>query len=648
MKSVLAILLASCCLVLAVKERAAAQLVREPIPAPQVPETWLMLKNGSTFSARMLSAGERVKLRVNNGDIEVRASEIALTGYSLGDLAEQQWALLHQQQLDKQFPFIDWCARHHLYDHADAALAQMALAGQDPPRVRGYQVRVARLREIHQEQQAAAAQLAATPTTSPAPVQPATTAMPQQTQQPSVAATLAKPPANGYSGDVHDTSIANNKAVNNSPNPATLPPAAVELFAARVQPWVVSRCSNVGCHDMNSSNSFKLERYSKQEAIPRSTTLKNLAATTRLIVSEKPEESPLLVMSGRAHGTSLTPPLAAGDGPALAAFREFAGLATGRELPKEAKPDPASSSSLNNLPGHITPGRATFPASAADEPTAENKAAAVINQNSAGWQAAIERQKAYDAEAQKLKNLELNSQRANEARGLINNAPATAEQAHAVAEQKPAPAEQKPAQKTVTADLLLPHTNGPSLATPAPRNTLITPPELLGNVPAGTPLSDNDAAKSAIANQTPTAQPPSTTQPAYAAQPVNAVQPAAHYTEVPPVSPSTNMPSANSTPTNLTPPSSPHALPESLLPKSIAKSRLKPDALPLEEASQGSSSPQALPGTPATSRPASAISLKEQPAALPINLNRPRKRFPLPPEDTPPSPAQGTGEIKRR
>ncbi len=628
MKSVLAILLASCCLVLAVKERAAAQLVRVPIPAPQVPETWLMLKNGSTFAARMLSAGERVKLRVNDGDIEVRASEIALTGYSLGDLAEQQWALLHQQHLDKQLPFVDWCARHHLYDHAEAALAQIAIVGQDPPRIRGYQTRVARLREIHQEQQAAAAQRAAAPPTSPAPAAAATTAMPPQGLQPTSVPALAKPQAYGLTAGEVDSSSSNIQAATNSPNPGTLPPAAVELFASRVQPWVVSRCSNVGCHDMNSSNSFKLERYSKQEAIPRSTTLKNLAATTRLILTEKPEESPLLVMSGRAHGTSLTPPLAAGDGPALAAFREFAALATGRELPKEAKPDPTSSSSLN-LPGQVTPGRATFPASAAEEPAPENKAAAVINQNSAGWQAAIERQKAYDAEAQKLKALETNSQRANEARGLINNAPATAEQ--------------KPAQNSVSTDLLLPQTNTPSLPTAAPLNGLPAP-ELLRNLPAGTPLFDNDAAKAALANQAPTAvQSVNTSQP-----PVNTVQPAAYYTDAPPVSPPTNLSQTNLGPGNLTPPSSPHALPESLLPKSIAKSRLKPDALPPEEGSSGISSSVPLPSTPGSPLPGASVSSKEQPAAPPINLNRPRKKFPLPPEDTPPPPAQGTGEIKRR
>lgn len=623
MKSVLAILLACCSLVLADNQRAVAQLVRESIPATQIPETWLMLKNGSTFSARMLSAGERVKLRVNDGDIEVRASEIALTGYSLGDLAEQQWALLHQQHLDKQLPFIDWCARHHLYDHADAALAQMAIVGQDPPRIRGFQTRVTRLREIHQEQQAAAAQRAALQMPSSIPASTVTTAMPQQTLQPAVAATLVKPQASGQESSESEASSSNIHAPSNSPNPGTLPPAAVELFAARVQPWVVSRCSNVGCHDMNSSNSFKLERYSKQEAIPRSTTLKNLAATTRLILTDKPEESPLLVMSGRAHGTSLTPPLAAGDGPALAAFREFAALATGRELPKEAKPDPTSASSLKNLPGQVTPGRATFPASAAEEPTPENKAASVINQTSAGWQAAIERQRANDTEAQKLKNLELNSQRTNEARGLTNSATATAEQS--------------PAPKTVSADLLLPPANTPSLPASASLNTLSAPQELPGNLPAGVPLFDNEAAKAALANQ-----PPMAAQPLNSVQPEYAVEPASHYTEASPVSPPSNV-----SPANLTPPSSPHALPESLLPKSIAKSRLKPDALPPEEASPAISSPASLPSVPTTAGPATPAASNVKPTP-PINLNRPRKKFPLPPEDTPPPPAQGTGEIKRR
>ncbi len=190
MNSVLAKLLALCLAAwLTAGERAAAQFAPSAaqVPPAQIPETWLMLKNGSTFSARMLSAGERVRLRVNEGDIEVRASEIALTGYSLTDLAEQQWAALHQQQLDKQLPFIDWCTRHHLYDIADAALAQMAPRTQDPPRVEAYQARVRRLREIHQEQLAFQAAPAAT--AAPLPANPATAAVAAPPMSPPMAAT---------------------------------------------------------------------------------------------------------------------------------------------------------------------------------------------------------------------------------------------------------------------------------------------------------------------------------------------------------------------------------------------------------------------------------------------------------------------------
>jgi hypothetical protein len=575
---------------------AAPQVSPAPAAPTQVPEIWLMLKNGSTFSARMLSTGERVKLRVNDGDIEIRASEISLTGYSLTDLAEQQWALLHQQQLDKQFPFVDWCARYHLYDHADAALAQMEQGGQDTPRVKGYQVRIARLRAIQQEQQAAAAQLAATPPTSmatmsPPPVAslptavPATAPLPSPpvgplpapgTSAPATTASLllpantnntplslnspavvsAKPPASGHSGEEQEAFAAAKAALLNSPNPGNLTPAAVELFAARVQPWVVSRCSNVGCHDMGGTNSYKLERYSKQEAIPRATTLKNLAATTRLILMDKPEESPLLVMSTRAHGTSLTPPLAAGDAYALAAFREFVALATGRELPKESKADPTNANAVNNLPGQVTPGRATFPASAAEEPAPENKAIKVINQNSAGWQAAIERQRAIDAELQKLQNLETGSQRANEVRGLIAD---PAVKPAAVVVEVPAAA--TPAATTLPVELK-PYEHKPNL--PLPQNKL----ELPG------------------------------------------------------------------------------ALPDSLLPKSIAKSKLKPDAEPTTAASNPEAGVQ-------ESAPTAISALKETAAPQvkptpPINLNRPRRQFPLPPEDTPPAKAVGTGNTKRR
>lgn len=586
-----------------------AQTPPTPIPPAQIPETWLMLKNGSTFSARMLSAGERVKLRVDNGDIEIRASEIALTGYSLQDLAEQQWALLHQQQLDKQIPFLDWCARYHLYDSADTALAQIAEKGQDPPRIAGYQVRLKRLREIHQEQLAAAAQpalqsplpapqvpapppampahgmpapimppqIATLPATIPsAPVAvPPTLLLPAKPLAPATTTMPATPPSAVQQAAYQPLEISRDQAAVvkepaiTSPNPATLSSAAVEVFTARVQPWVVSRCS--GCHDMNSANSFKVERYSKQEAVPRATTLKNLAATTRLVDKNNPPESPLLVMAARAHGTSLTPPVTAGDAAAMAAFREFVMLATGRELPKETKPDPANSSSLQGLPGHVTPGRATFPASAADEPASVNKAAAVLHQTEAGWQAAIERQRAYDLEAQKLKDLEQSSQRANEARGLIA-APLTP--------ALPSASQPEASRQASQAERLIPQKPAPSLPeaapTIAPASAAIEPSEILRNLPAELPLFDDAMAKATLTQEQ-----------------ANATKLAA------PVSP---------------------AFPTAAPPSTAL---------------------QSAPNQLGAGQPPS-------PAPPAINLKRPRRMFPLPPEDDPPPKAVGTGDTKRR
>jgi hypothetical protein len=619
-----------------------------------------MLKNGSTFAARMLSAGERVRLRVEIGDIEVRASEIALTGYSLGDLAEQQWAVLHQQQLDKQFPFIDWCTRHHLYDMADTALAQMAEKAQDPPRVAGYQARVKRLREIHQEQQAAAAppqvavtqqpaaqytrplqlppphgstppalgtaetaytfsapaspQAALAPATVPAP---ATLLLPAPGLAPASAAARPLQPGpltpNAVpSGSVQQASYqpleisrepaaASKGPAITSPNPALLPSAAVEIFTARVQPWVVSRCSI--CHDSHSTSQFKIERYSKQEAVPRATTLKNLAATTRLVDQDNPAESPLLVMAARAHGSSATPPLTAGDAAALAAFREFVMLATGRTLPKQTKAKDPAADALRDLPGQVTPGRATFPASAADEPAPENKAAKVLNQTEAGWQAAIERQRIYDAEAQKLKSLEQGSQLVNEARGLSSSTPANMDSA-------------APVPGVVTPKMLPPQPNAPSAS-------LNEQPNNLRNLPADAGLFDNDTAKAGLADQATTG-----------------VSPAAPGEQAPVVLSPTNTPTADLPPTR-----SPHALPESLLPKSLATkpSTVPEDTAPAPELPTGTEKPP-VPGLAKLPPGAS----KEPPPPVKIDPHRRRRMFPLPPEDTPPPKGVGTGETKRR
>ena len=92
----------------------------------------------------------------------------------------------------------------------------------------------------------------------------------------------------------------------------------------------------------------------------------------------------------------------------------------------------------------------------------------------------------------------------------------------------------------------------------------------------------------------------------------------------------------------------PSIMPESLLPKSLAAkphnnfdASTNPDETKPSPVLDAGAMPASLHGSPAPQQPAASPPVK-------IDLKKPRRMFPLPPEDTPPPKGVGTGDTKRR
>jgi hypothetical protein len=97
----------------------------------------------------------------------------------------------------------------------------------------------------------------------------------------------------------------------------TLPGGVVEQFTSGVQPLLLNRCSNGGCHGPNSDAEFRLVRPSWSRTLPRRFTQRNLHSSLVYVDPNQPKKSDLLVKSTTPHGGSETPILGDRDAEAL-------------------------------------------------------------------------------------------------------------------------------------------------------------------------------------------------------------------------------------------------------------------------------------------------------------------------------------------
>ena len=85
-----------------------------------------------------------------------------------------------------------------------------------------------------------------------------------------------------------------------------LPAGSIEKFSAAIQPILLNRCGANQCHGPNSKSEFRLLRPAPGQVASRRFTERNLYAALQQLDSQRPEESPLLTLPQRRHGTSLT------------------------------------------------------------------------------------------------------------------------------------------------------------------------------------------------------------------------------------------------------------------------------------------------------------------------------------------------------
>lgn len=86
-----------------------------------------------------------------------------------------------------------------------------------------------------------------------------------------------------------------------------MPPGTVETFAQTIQPLLINRCGAAGCHGQASPSGFRLLRMPPGGPPSRRLTQRNLYATLQWVDRAHPDQSPLVTVPMRPHGTARAP-----------------------------------------------------------------------------------------------------------------------------------------------------------------------------------------------------------------------------------------------------------------------------------------------------------------------------------------------------
>lgn len=243
---------------------AVAALAATPSPAADLPLTprqgLLLLRNGNVLEGEITQAGDYYVVTLGKtGEIRLAAKEVEAVVASLDEAYDLRRLGLFGGGAGPHLDLAQWCLRNGL--HARCAEQLVLAVGKEPenPRIADVERRL---------------NLA---TTARPPAQP------KRPAQPTAART----------DDLEKAMRA-------------LPKASIEKFAAVVQPVLLNRCGANQCHGPNSKAEFHLLKPPTGQAATQRFTQRNLYSALQYLDPANPDESPLLVLPSKRHGTSLT------------------------------------------------------------------------------------------------------------------------------------------------------------------------------------------------------------------------------------------------------------------------------------------------------------------------------------------------------
>ncbi|MDX1962445.1 MAG: hypothetical protein SFX18_04785 [Pirellulales bacterium] len=113
------------------------------------PPIWVLLKNGSVISGQLQSVGERWRLRVPAGELELPLRDLEFAAHSPDEVAQFQYQRVDVSNLNARLDYVQWCLAAEFWTAARTELETIAQSQPASPRYH-------RLRQTAQELHAAA------------------------------------------------------------------------------------------------------------------------------------------------------------------------------------------------------------------------------------------------------------------------------------------------------------------------------------------------------------------------------------------------------------------------------------------------------------------------------------------------------------
>jgi len=258
-------------------------------------DDYVLLNNGNVIQGKATSIGSHVVIdRGNGNELRLPANQVVHSATTLLELYR------HRQQKNK-LPTVDsyqdnarWCFRFQLYDEMKLALD--AAESLDP---------------THPETLRLQRQLASVTSHANDILQFGT----QPTPSPGHAIISVAPelPNRPKATEASEADLAK----------ANLSFQAIAYFSNRVQPLLINRCGNTGCHRGPSDTSWHLIHMGAHVRPPSRMTKVNLLSTLAIINRENGQDSDLLKFATTPHGGRDEAPLKRGDDASIESLNEW-------------------------------------------------------------------------------------------------------------------------------------------------------------------------------------------------------------------------------------------------------------------------------------------------------------------------------------
>jgi len=265
-----------------------------------VAQEYVLLHNGNVIEGTATSIGSHVIIdRGDGNELRLDARQVRHSASSLLELHRYRQQQCRYPNVASYQDDARWCFRHQLFVEMKNALD--AADSLDPTHPVTLRLRrqlasvTSRVDDAESDDEASVQQRLA-----PAAGRAVISVVPQNVQRP-------------QAEEAVDTELAK----------ANLSLLAVAYFTNRVQPLLINRCGNTGCHRGPSETKWELTHMGSHVRPPSRMTKLNLLATLSIVNRGGAQESDLLTYATTAHGGRNEAPLKRGDQASVESLHEW-------------------------------------------------------------------------------------------------------------------------------------------------------------------------------------------------------------------------------------------------------------------------------------------------------------------------------------